>query len=56
MSILMIKKTFTALVILLIVSTTFAQKQSFEINYILSKCEGATPTEFTADILAKTKH
>ncbi len=42
---------------ILAVISTFAlgQSQNFEHHYTLSKCVGETPSEFTVDILAKTK-
>ncbi len=54
-SILMIKSFFISLIALSYTIHSIAQQQTFETDYILSKCEGETPPEFTVDILKKTK-
>mgnify|MGYP000094078915 FL=1 len=51
----MTKNSLLLLVAVILTSILTAQQQTFETDYILSKCEGETPKEFTVDILEKTK-
>lgn len=51
----MTKNSLLLLVAVILTSILTGQQQTFETDYILSKCEGETPKEFTVDILEKTK-
>lgn len=51
----MTKNSLLLWVAVILTSVLTAQQQTFETDYILSKCEGETPKEFTVDILEKTK-